>query len=71
MHDGSLATLPDVVSFYDAGGIPNEALDPLIRPLGLRDEERDDLVAFLEALTGSDVGGLVSDAFAAPIGDLR
>ena len=71
MHDGSLASLGDVVSFYDAGGTPNETLDPLIRPLGLRADERDDLVSFLEALTGSDVNTLVSDAFAAPIGDAR
>jgi cytochrome c peroxidase len=71
MHDGSLATVGDVVSFYDAGGTPNETLDPLIRPLGLRADEREDLVSFLEALTGSDVSTLVSDAFAAPIGDVR
>jgi cytochrome c peroxidase len=71
MHDGSLGTLGDVVSFYDGGGIPNEVLDPLIRPLGLRGEERDDLVSFLEALTGSDVDRLVLDAFAAPIGDVH
>ena len=71
MHDGSLASLGDVVSFYDAGGTPNETLDPLIRPLGLSANQRDDLVSFLEALTGSDVNTLVSDAFAAPIGDAR
>jgi cytochrome c peroxidase len=71
MHDGSLGTLGDVVSFYDGGGTPNEVLDPLIRPLGLRGEERDDLVSFLEALTGSDVDRLVLDAFAAPIGDVH
>jgi cytochrome c peroxidase len=71
MHDGSLSTLGDVVSFYDEGGTPNEVLDPLIRPLGLSADERDDLVSFLEALTGSHVNELVSDAFAAPIGDMR
>jgi cytochrome c peroxidase len=71
MHDGSFATLGDVVSFYDRGGTPNEVLDPLIRPLGLRAEEREELESFLEALTGSDVDRLVSDAFAAPIGDVR
>ncbi len=65
MHDGSLATLADVVAFYDRGGVPNDGLDPLVRPLGLGDEERRDLVAFLESLTGSDVEELVADAFAA------
>jgi cytochrome c peroxidase len=71
MHDGSLATLRDVVSFYDAGGIPNEVLDPRMRPLGLSAAERNDLVSFLEALSGSDVEQIVSDALAAPIGDVR
>jgi cytochrome c peroxidase len=69
MHDGSLATLRDVVAFYDRGGVPNEVLDPLIRPLGLGAAEIDDLVAFLESLTGSDVDTLVADAFAAPVGE--
>jgi cytochrome c peroxidase len=69
MHDGSLATLPDVVAFYDRGGVPNENLDPLIRSLGLGEQEQRDLVAFLEALTSSDVPELVADAFAAPVSD--
>ena len=71
MHDGSLPTLRDVVHFYDEGGVPNETLDPAMRPLGLSETEADDLVAFLEALGGSDVDTLVSDAFAAPVGDPR
>jgi len=71
MHDGSLATLRDVVSFYNAGGVENEVLDPLIRPLNLSPHEVDELVAFLFELTGGDVDTLVSDAFAAPIGDVR
>lgn len=68
MHDGSLASLRDVLEFYNRGGVPNEALDPLIRPLGLSDAEIDDLLAFLQSLTGSNVDALVADAFAAPIG---
>ena len=63
-------SLCDVVEFYDRGGIPNEALDPLMRPLGLTRAQIDDLVAFLESLTG-DVDALVRDALAAPIGDRR
>jgi CHAD domain-containing protein len=46
-----------------------EVLDPLIAPLGLTDTEIDDLVSFLESLTGDNVNVLVSDAFAAPVGD--
>ncbi len=71
MHDGSLGTLEEVVRFYDRGGVPNEALDPRIRPLSLTDSEVADLVAFLESLTGGDVDTLVADAFAAPIGERR
>ena len=69
MHDGSLATLRDVVEFYRRGGVPNEGLDPLVRPLPLSDTEAAELAAFLESLTGSDVETLVADAFAAPVGD--
>lgn len=70
MHDGSLGTLEEVVRFYDRGGVPNPLLDPRLRPLGLSDQEVDDLVAFLRSLTGSNVDTLVSDAFAAPVGDI-
>jgi cytochrome c peroxidase len=70
MHNGAFATLREVVEFYDRGGVPNELLDPLIHPLGLSDEEVDALVAFLESLTGTNVGSLVADALAAPVGDL-
>jgi cytochrome c peroxidase len=52
MHDGSEATLMEVVLIYDRGGVPNPNLDPLIVPLGLTEREREDLVAFLESLTG-------------------
>ncbi len=52
MHDGSLATLEDVVDYYNRGGNPNPFLDPLVRPLGLSSVERQDLVAFLNSLTG-------------------
>ena len=68
MHDGSLPTLREVVLFYNRGGVPNEVLDPLIGPLGLNDDEIDDLLEFLMSLTGSNVDELVTDAHAAPIG---
>ncbi len=71
MHNGSLATLEEVVQFYNQGGFANENLDPLIRPLGLKPQEIADLIDFLSSLTGSNVKALVADAFAAPIGDSR
>ena len=70
MHDGSFDTLREVIDFYDRGGVPNELLSPLIRPLGLTEQEKQDLEALLHALTGSNVPDIVADAFAAPIGDL-
>lgn len=60
MHDGSLKTLPDVVVHYNNGGVTKEG-DPVndflsggIRPLNLTDEQIDDLVAFMEALTSPE-----------------
>lgn len=47
MHDGSLATLEDVVAYYDKGGTPNPQLDEEIFPLKLTAAERGDLVTFL------------------------
>jgi cytochrome c peroxidase len=52
MHDGSLKTLEDVVRFYDKGGLHNPNQDPIIRPIGLSLQERTDLAAFLDSLTG-------------------
>ena len=54
MHDGSLATLEEVVAFYNRGGNRNANLDPRIGPLGLSDQEQADLVAFLKAFTAPD-----------------
>ena len=52
LHDGSAKTLMDVIEVYDHGGVPNPWLDPLVVPLQLTQREKQDLVAFLEALTG-------------------
>ncbi len=54
--------------FYNKGGEPNENLDPLIKPLGLSETEINELVEFLQALTGDNVETLVLDAYAAPVG---
>ena len=53
MHDGSLKTLKDVIDFYIGGGNSNPHLDKDIRSLDfLTGQERADLLAFLESLTG-------------------
>jgi cytochrome c peroxidase len=54
MHDGSLATLADVVEHYDQGGSGSPNTDPTLHALGLSDEEKSDLIAFLESLTDDE-----------------
>jgi cytochrome c peroxidase len=51
MHDGSLATLEEVVAFYQRGGNANAHLDARMQPLELSEVEAGDLVAFLRALS--------------------
>jgi cytochrome c peroxidase len=53
MHDGSLKTLEEVVDFYDEGGRKNPWLDPEMKPLKLAVEEKQALVEFMKALSGS------------------
>lgn len=60
MHNGSLATLEEVVTFYAEGGGRREAnpapmIDDKIQKFDLTPEETDDLVAFLKALTDTSL----------------
>ena len=48
MHDGSIATLEEVVEYYDKGGTPNEFLDEELYPLKLNADQKAALVAFLK-----------------------
>ena len=71
MHDGSIATLRKVVEHDNNGGVTNaedmvnDFLSGGIRPLNLSEEEIDDLVAFMEALTSPEFKAL-ADARPAP-----
>jgi len=56
MHDGSQATLADVIEFYNRGGEPNPYLDGGMRPLGLTDAEKADLVELMKTFTSDDLG---------------
>lgn len=68
MHDGSLATLRETVEHYNNGGVtnPDDPVNPFlsggIRPLNLTEQEIDDLVAFMEALTSSQYAGMAASA---------
>jgi cytochrome c peroxidase len=48
MHDGSLATLEEVVEYYDRGGNKNPQLDEEMFPLKLSSQSKADLVTFLK-----------------------
>jgi cytochrome c peroxidase len=69
MHDGSYSTLREIVEFYNEGAHPHQGLDPLLGPLGLDEEQLDDLVSFLESLTGDNLDELVRDARSQPVGN--
>ena len=58
MHDGSLATLKDVIEFYDRGGNANPYRDRELRRLSLTADEKRSLLAFLGSLSGQIREGL-------------
>ena len=53
MHDGSVATLETVIELYNRGGIARPSRSELIAPLGLTEDEKSDLAAFLNTLTSA------------------
>ncbi len=63
MHNGIFYTLEEVVDFYNDGGIDAEGRttlfpenkDARIKPLGLSDDEKADLILFLEAFSGEEM----------------
>ena len=71
MHNGSIATLKDVVAHYAAGGGTTRPKSERVRGFAISPAETDDLVAFLHALT--DETFLTNPAFSNPLSnpDLR
>ena len=53
MHDGRFATLREVIDYHDRGGDKTRYQDGEITALHLGDGEKEDLLAFLQALTSS------------------
>ncbi|MFK7932406.1 MAG: cytochrome-c peroxidase [Saprospiraceae bacterium] len=51
MHDGRFQTLEEVVEHYNSGGHPADNKDPLLTQLGLDDEQKQSIIAFLKTLT--------------------
>ena len=44
MHNGVLESLEDVIEFYDQGGGDAEVKSPLLKPLGLSEDEKLDFI---------------------------
>jgi cytochrome c peroxidase len=63
MHDGSVATLKDVMELYNRGGDSNPYLDPKVQPLNLTPGEIDAVVAFMQALDGEGYQDVAPRAF--------
>ena len=55
MHNGVFLVLEEVVDFYDEGGGDDPNKSPLLKPLNLTDSEKEDLVEFLNSLSGSEL----------------
>jgi len=63
MHNGAFYSMEEVVDFYDRGGFDEEGRtsdftktkSDLIKPLGLSDQEKEDLVAFIAAFSGEEI----------------
>jgi cytochrome c peroxidase len=54
MHNASSATLVEVMKHYEKGGIDRPSRSPMMMPIELNDQERGDLIAFLETLNGAE-----------------
>ncbi|MBK9146627.1 MAG: c-type cytochrome [Flavobacteriales bacterium] len=51
MHDGSMATLEEVIDFFASGGLPHANRDPEMQSFALSPQDKADLIAFFHALT--------------------
>ena len=62
MHDGTMATLEEVIEFYTRGGGTVVGKSPLLKSLALSAEEKGALVAFLKSLDGDNIDVLAKAA---------
>ena len=60
-HDGSAATLADVIRFYNQGGNANTNRDWELQAINLTEAEQKDLIEFLKCLTSDDARKLAKD----------
>ena len=69
MHDGRFETLEEVMEHYNSGGVESHTVDPFMKGTGqgglnLTEQEKNDIIAFLESLTDSTF--LNNEAFSNP-----
>lgn len=55
MHDGSIATLEEVLNHYNTGGANHPNKSALIQPLNLSERDMNDIIAFLKALSDPSI----------------
>ena len=56
MHNGSSADLDATIQHYEKGGIDRPSRSPLMQPIALNEQQRLDLIAFMQTLSGSPEG---------------
>jgi len=64
MHDGSIATLGEVIDHYASGGVQTPVKSPRLKGFAITNAETTDLLAFLNSLTDQEF--LSNPAFAKP-----
>lgn len=58
MHNGAFFGLDEVIDFYNEGGGTNDFAankTRILKPLGLTEDEKEDLLMFLESLSGEEI----------------
>ena len=57
MHNGVFYSFEEIIDFYDQGGgdDPSGTKTEKLKPLGLFDDEKADLVTFLDGLSGAEI----------------
>ena len=61
-HNGTAATLKDVLNFYSKGGGDDPRRDWELQPLGLTDREQEDLIEFLKSLTSDEARRMAQES---------
>jgi cytochrome c peroxidase len=64
MHDGSIASLEEVILHYESGGKNHLNKNPILQPFKLTKRQRKELISFLKSLT--DPNFLTNPAYSNP-----